>query len=181
MSACRAPLDLATLAAYWLGELAAADEARVEEHYLGCAECSARLEELAALARGVRAAFVRGHFASFLTPAFVARLEAEGLRVREYRVPANGSVNCTVRPEDDVLLGRLQAPLAGVSRLDAVMVEDGERLEDVPFDPASGEVVMSPGIAHVRTLPAHRQCVRLIAVEAGGERVVGEYTFNHQP
>jgi len=28
-------------------------------------------------------------------------------------------------------------------------------------------------------LPSHRQVMRLVAVEAEGERVLGEYTFNH--
>jgi hypothetical protein len=33
----------------------------------------------------------------------------------------------------------------------------------------------------MRTLPAHREVVRLMAVDAGGERLLGEYTFNHSP
>jgi hypothetical protein len=41
--------------------------------------------------------------------------------------------------------------------------------------------VLAPGIAHIRTLSAHRQVVRLLAVSAEGERVLGEYTFNHSP
>jgi hypothetical protein len=30
-------------------------------------------------------------------------------------------------------------------------------------------------------MPAHTQVVRLVAVEPGGDRVLGEYTFNHSP
>jgi hypothetical protein len=41
------------LSEYWLDELDAASEARVEEHLLGRA-CSRELEELAALATGMR-------------------------------------------------------------------------------------------------------------------------------
>jgi hypothetical protein len=52
---------------------------------------------------------------------------------------------------------------------------------DIPFDAASGEVVVTPKIAHIRSMPAHRFRVRLVAVEAGGERVIGDYTFNHTP
>jgi hypothetical protein len=28
-------------------------------------------------------------------------------------------------------------------------------------------------------MPSHRQRVRLMAVDASGERVIGDYTFNH--
>ena len=174
--------DLATLVAYWLGELDEAAEAALEEHYLGCAECSARLAEVEAMASGVRAAFAGGRLGAVVTPAFVERLRSRGVRLREYRVPPNGSVNCSVAPQDDLLLSRLEAPLEGVERIDLVAVFEGEhRLEDIPFDPASGEVVVAPSIAFIRTLPAHRQVMRLVAVGADGERVLGEYTFDHSP
>lgn len=42
------------------------------------------------------------------------------MRIREYRLPPNGSVNCTVAPDDELLVTRLEAPLEGVERLDAV-------------------------------------------------------------
>ena len=81
-----------------------------------------------------------------------------------------------------MLLSYLQAPLEGVGRVDAIVSGDAEmRLEDVPFDAASGLVILSPSIAQVRTMPAYRRVVRLVAVDAGGERLVGEYTFNHSP
>ena len=172
-----------TLLAYWLGELDEASEAQLEEHYLGCAECSARLAEVEALAAGVRSAFAGGRVATVMPPAFVERLRSAGVRLREYRVARNGSVNCSVGPEDQLLVSRLEVPLEDVERVDAVvMLEDAaHRLEDIPFDRASGEVVLAPGIEHIRALPAHRQVVRLLAVGAGGERVLGEYTFNHSP
>ena len=171
--------DFPTLVAYWLGELDEAREAAVEEHYLGCAECSAWLAEVEAMADGVRRAFATGLVRFVVTPQFIERLRARGLRLREYRVPCNGSVNCSVGPEDDVLVGRLQASLEGVERVDVIAGE--QRLENVAFDPASGEVIVTPSIAHVRTLPAHRRVMKLVAVGAEGERVLGEYTFNHSP
>jgi hypothetical protein len=175
--------DFPTLLSYWLRELDEASEAAVEEHYLGCAECSARLAEVEALASGVRCAFAGGRVATVMPPAFVERLRSAGVRLREYRVPRNGSVNCSVGPEDQLLVSHLQVPLGDVERVDAlVTLEEGaHRLEDIPFDAASGEVVLAPGIEHLRTLPAHRQVVRLLAVGAEGERVLGEYTFNHSP
>ena len=171
--------DLETLLAYWLGELDEALEGEVEAHYLGCDACSARLAELEALAAGVRGAFASGRIGTVLTPAFVERLRERGLRLREYRVPRNGSVNCSVAPEDEVLLSRLQVPLAGVTRIDVITAD--HRLEDVPFDAVGGEVLVAPAIAHIRTLPAHRQVIRVVSVAAGAETLLGEYTFNHTP
>lgn len=174
--------DLETLLAYWVGELDEAEEAAHEEHYLGCASCSARLAEVEAFAAGVRGAFAGGRIGTVLTPAFVERLRERGLRLREYRVPRNGSVNCSVAPEDELLLARLQVPLAGVERIDVITMDTaGPRLEDVPFDAASGEVVLAARIAQIRALPAHRYVVRVVAVGGGGERVLGDYTFNHTP
>ena len=90
--------------------------------------------------------------------AFVKRLAAQGLRLREYRVPHNGSVYCTVAPDDDLLITRLDAPLAGVERLDVELlgVEGAgrERLRDVPFDAAAGEVVLAARMERMRALPA---------------------------
>ena len=169
--------DFATLVAYWLGELDEAHEAALEEHYLGCAVCSATLAEVEALAEGVRRGM--GRVDSVLTSRFIEQLQSSGLRIREYRVPLNGSVNCTVAPEDQLLLSRLQAPLGGLDRVDLIVGE--QRLEDIPFDAASGEVVVVPSLARVRAMPAQTEVMRLVAVEAGGERVIGEYTFNHTP
>ena len=186
--------DLASLIAYWFGELDAAAEATLEAHYLGCGECSARLAEVEALASGVRRAFNGGLVRSAVSPAFVEKMRSDGVRVREYRVERNGSVNCTVAPEDQMLFSRLQAPLEGVGRVDVVIsVASGAatqqwpgapsplRLEDVPFDPSAGEVVMTPSIAQVKAMPAYVMVMRLLAVDARGDTVLGDYTFNHSP
>jgi anti-sigma factor RsiW len=172
--------DLPTMVAYWLGELDEPAAARFEEHYLGCERCASQLAEVDALAAGVRHALDGGHVHAFVTPALVERLRARGMRLREYRVPRNGSVNCSVAPEDQMLLSRLQVPLEGVTRVDMILVYEGEhRFEDVPFDASAGEVVVAPGLAWVRSLPSHREQMRLVAVEANGERLLGEYTFDH--
>lgn len=182
---CRASLDWDSLLAYWLGELDADSAARIEEHYLGCATCSRRLEQLASLARGVRAVAGSSGVNMVVTGPFVRRLAEQGLRVREYHVPRNGSVNCTVTADDDVVVARLEAPLDDVTRLDLVTLgSDGEamlRQEDIPFIAASGGVVISNRIDTLRALPATTLRMRLLAVDASGERALGEYTFNHVP
>lgn len=181
--------DLATLLSYWLGELDESREAALEEHYLGCAECSARLGEVEALATGVRRAYSRGLVHAIVTPGFVEQLRSRGLRIREYHVALNGSVNCSLGPDDQALFGHLHAPLAGVDRVDAIFenvvspakagAQSPNRIEDVPFDAAAGEVVLAPSVERLREMGTHRHAVRLVAVGVDGERVIGDYTFNH--
>lgn len=181
-SNCTAPIGFSALTEYWLGELDEAAETRIDEHLFGCQECGATLDEIIALAGGVRAAFGQGAMRAFVTDAFVKRLVEQNVRVREYRIPRNGSVNCSVAPEDEVLVARLEAALGGVTRLDAHFYlgdAQPEVFRDIPFDPASGEVLITPKIAHLRAAPLHVSRVRLVAVDANGERVIGDYTFNH--
>jgi len=182
---CRSPLGWETLIAYWLGELDPAAEKRVEEHYFGCNPCSQRLEQLETLARGVRAVARRSGVDMVVNDQFVSRVREQGLRVREYRVPPDGAVNCTVAPEDDLVVGRLEAPLAGVKRLDMLTVDGNgnirARQSDIPFVAENGAVVFAPGIARLRALPATVFRLRLLAVDGEGERVLGDYTFDHTP
>jgi len=182
---CASPIPLATLLEYWLGELDEAREGALDEHLLACGQCSANLEGLVDLGGEVRAAVRAGAVHTVLTDAFVQRLAAQGLRLREYRAPHNGAVYCSVAPEDDLLITRLDAPLAGVERLDVERVGGGgavlERLRDVPFDAVAGEVVMTPRMEHVRALPATTVRYRLLAMTPSGERLVGEYAFHHTP
>jgi hypothetical protein len=184
-SSCAHPIPPATLLEYWLGELDEAQELRLDEHLLGCGHCSANLQSLVDLAGEVRTAVRAGAVPVVLTDAFVKRLAAQGLRLREYRVPHNGSVHCTVAPEDDLLITRLDAPLAGVERLDLERLGGkGERLEllqDVPFDATTGQVVLTSRMEHMRALPASTLRMRLLAMTPSGSRLIGEYTFHHTP
>jgi hypothetical protein len=189
MSSSTAPapehLGLDALLDYWLGDADAAATEFIDAHLMQCDDCGAALDEVVALARGVKEAFHRGLVPSMLSARFVERLKAAGRRVREYRVSHNGSVSCSVGPDDDMLVAHLVAPLQGVTRLDAAFkapfIAGGEeRLSDIPFDAASGEVLFTPNMAEVRRYPTHQMVVRLLAVDAAGERELGRYTFNHQ-
>jgi hypothetical protein len=151
---------------------------------LSCGSCSSRAERLHQLAEGIGPLVREGALPLAVLPAVVERLRREGRRIREYRVTPGAGVQCTVGPEDDVVLSRLVADLSGVSRLDLVSrVDDGpeERLADVPFDAAAGEVVFSPPADALRAQPAHVVRFRLLAIGAEGEKLVGEYTFDHRP
>jgi Putative zinc-finger len=180
---CSAPIALATLVEYWLGELDEPGEARVEEHFLGCDECSRNLQSVVELAGGIRALVRQGAAHAVLTDAFVARLAGQGLQLREYRVPCNGSVQCTVAPDDDLLITRLEAPLGAVEQVDVVFFDQAgqHRFHDVPFNRSSGEVVLTLGTADIRAAAAHTARLQLLAVDRQSERLIGEYTFIHTP
>jgi hypothetical protein len=175
-----------TLLEYWLHETGPAATERVDEHLMQCDACGEVLDGLVALGAGVRGAFRHGFVMAVASDAFLRQLGAQGLRVREYRLSPDGSVNCTVAPEDDLLVARLEAPLQGVARLDAVAqrsIEPGvqHRLEDLPFDQAAGEVLYFSPITEVRQLPAHTMELTLLAVGEGATRELGRYTFRHKP
>lgn len=182
-------LSTAALLDYWLGDVdgnAAAAIDAADEHLMQCDTCGQALDRLLALGEGVRAAVTAGAVAMMAGTGFLQCLAARGLTLREYRLPHNGSVNCTVAPDDDLLVSRLAVPLQGVQRLDAlvqVSLEPGvqHRLHDIPFDAAAGEVIYLPKVAAVRPLPAHTLEVTLLAVAPGAPRELGRYTFHHRP
>lgn len=182
------PIEFESLAAYWLGEAAGAEEEKLEEHLFACAHCAGRLEWLAALSAGVRAAVRAGMVGMMVSAPFVEAMKQAGLRLREYRLDPGGRVNCTIRADEDAVVSRIRAPLSGVKRVDALhrlevggVEQPDVRLEDVPFDPASGEVLFIPPPAALKKMPAHRLRVRLVAVGEAGETPLGEYTFAHSP
>jgi hypothetical protein len=185
---CSGPIPFDALIAYSLGELSAAAEAPLELHVFGCAHCTQRLEELAALADGVRTAVAGGRVGVVVSRPFVEAMRRSGLRVREYDLGPTGSVNCTIHADDDAVVSRLTAPLAGVKRVDAVQyVQVGAdkgpevRQEDVPFDPGTGELFFMPPADWLKSMPAMTLRKRLFAVDDGGERLIGEYAFFHTP
>ena len=52
---------------------------------------------------------------------------------------------------------------------------------DLPFDPSTGEVILAPSADVLRARPAHVERLRLLAVGPEGDRLLGEYTFDHTP
>jgi Putative zinc-finger len=182
---CATPVPFTSLVDYWLGETTGVDEEQLDEHLLGCDACSQRLQGIAELAGGVRALARRGVIPAIVSGPLLERLTKEGIKVREYRVEPNGSVNCTVAPEDDLLVARLRASLAGVARLDLILIDlmqPGEtRLCEIPFHPRADAVLVMPPIDLVRLQSAHTGKMRLVAVDDTQERVLGEYVFRHTP
>jgi hypothetical protein len=183
---CELRLDLPVLSDYWLGALEPAEEERVEEHLFACEECAARLQEVIALAEGVRRIAQEGSLMMVVSDSFLKRARENGARVREYVVRPGGNVQCTVTAEDDLLIGRLEADLhSAEKRIDLSLCDPSGaeqfRLSDIPFAPDTGGVVWQQPIRFAKAAPTSTMVARLLAVdEEGAETVVGEYTFNHK-
>jgi len=189
MRGCAQPVSDQTLLDWWAGDLDGLSGRRVEEHLLGCASCSARLEVTSALGHGIREQTRTGGLFGIATPQVLDRLRREGRTVREYSVPAGGGVQCTVAPGDDVVVARLrigpgERAAARGGRIDLRVSIDGApemRLPDIPQDSRADEFILMAPADELRAMPAHVQRMSLVAVAPEGERPLGEYTFNHSP
>jgi hypothetical protein len=182
---CSNPIDAAVLADYWLAALTGYDEETVEEHLFNCDGCGGRLREVIALAEGIRDLAREGSLRMVVSDAFLKRASAEGLRVRQYAPPSGGSVECTVTAEDDILIGRLAADLSGAARVDLCICDESGaeqfRLADIPVHAGASSVAYQESITFAKAAPSNRMIARLVALdEAGRERLLGEYTFNHK-
>ena len=180
---CADPIDAALLGDYWLGALAGPEEEAVELHLFDCDDCGRRLREVVALAEGVRKIAREGSLRMVVGDVFLERVAAEGLRVRQYAPPAGGGVECTVTAEDDFLIGRLAADTRGAKRVDLCICDargvEQMRLADIPVSEA-GEVVYQESMTFAKASPSMKMIARLVGFDdAGVERVLGEYTFNH--
>jgi hypothetical protein len=181
---CGSPLEPAAIVDYWFADLPAAEEARLEEHLFECERCSARLRSLVALGEGVRRLAHKGAVQLFVSPSFLETAARGGLRTREYRLAPGERVACTVTPEDDLLVGRLVGEFQGVPRLDVVIQTEGHpehRIEDVPVGAGTQELIMVQAMPAMRALGRSRMRMRVVSPEAGGDRLLGEYTFDHTP
>lgn len=181
---CDRPLELSTLVDYWFGELSASDAERVEEHLFECDDCGGRLRALAALGDGVRRLAHAGAVQMIVTPSFLETAAREGLRNREYVVRPGERVACTVTAQDDLLISRMRADFAGVSHLDVLVRVEGQPevwIKDVPVSPDAQELIMAQAMPAVRSLGRAVLHLRLVAREGPGERILGDYTFDHTP
>lgn len=181
---CSNPIDAAVLADYWMGMLPTADEQTIEEHLLACDRCGERLRGVISLAEAVRKLARQGSLRMIVSDAFLERAAKEGLHIRQYAPPAGGSVACTVTAEDDILVGRLAANLSNAKEVDLSICDERGieqlRLRDIPARPEAGGVIYQESITFAKGLPTLTIIARLLARdESGGERLLGEYRFNH--
>jgi hypothetical protein len=176
--------DLAALLDYWLGDAPPERAGVIEAHWFDCAECAARLEQLAKLGGGVKRLVRSGSVRAVVPAAFVERLRGTGAHLREYRLDPGSSVSCTITPDDDFVVAHLHARLSDVHRLD-MLITDGSgariRAEDLAFDPAAEGVVVASSSVELRQLGVATLRMQLLSVADGADRVLGDYTFNHSP
>jgi hypothetical protein len=181
---CDRPIGLAPLLDYWLEDAEPGDVDAVEEHLLGCEACSRLLGSVVAIGGGVRRLSREGAVEMVVTPSFLARIAEQGLHTREYRVAPGGRVDCTVTPQDDILVARLLGNFGGLTRLDLITDQEGQpthRVLDVPFNSEVGELIVAQAMPYVRKLRDARLQIRLVSPEATGDRLIGAYTFDHTP
>lgn len=182
---CAAPLPLEALLEYWSGDLSPTGADEVEEHLFACASCPGRLEELVALAGSIRRLTAAGRFRAAVAPSVVDALVARGVRIRTFRPRLGETIPCGAAPEDELLVARIPVDLRGVTRLDVATCDERwverERLVDVPLDRRRQEVVMAERVDRARTLGAALYRLRLLAVDAAGERELGTCTLAHDP
>ena len=179
---CPRPIPFAALVDYWVDDRPPADPSDLEEHLLGCAECSSGLEAVAAIGEAVARLGREGRLHGGLAPSLLDRLERDGRVIRRYRAADGGHIHCTAGADDDLVVLELAADFSDVDRVDLIHLgADGTLLRRVPALPviAGREVVWaSPGDV-IRSLPTCVMFVRLMAVKPEGERQVGEYTLHH--
>ena len=180
---CSDPIDVAVLVDYWRAALEPAQEEAVEAHLFNCDACGDRLRQMIALVDSLSDLARSGTLRMILGTEFAAHATGEGRQVREYVANPGDSVQCTVSADDDFLVARLVADLSGAERVDLSVSLAGveiDRMQDVPMNEAAGAVVYQESIDFAKTAPSNSMQMRLLAIDAaGGERLLGEYTFHH--
>jgi hypothetical protein len=107
-----------------------------------------------------------------------------GLRVREYPASPGDSVLCTVSADDDLLVARLAVQVAAAPRVDLSWCDrrgvEVQRMTDIPVRADAESVICQQSITWAKASPTATMIARLLAFDdAGGERVLWEYTFHH--
>jgi len=108
------------------------------------------------------------------------RQHARGRRLPILRIADGYAVN----RRDELLVARLAADLSGAERVDLSLCDtqgvERHRMDDIPVRRDAGRVVLQESISFAKASPSMTMVVRLLAVGAdGGERLLGEYTFQH--
>jgi hypothetical protein len=152
----------------------------IEEHLFECEACAAAAADLAAIADGVARAMADGKARVVGNAELIARLEADGARLRHYHVAPGERLECYVAEDDLFVVAHYAADFTGVDRVDIVVTDEAGglilSLRDVPVGPGCRVLpVLIRGQA-LRQAPAGDHHVRLLA----GERVVAEYIFAHE-
>ena len=181
---CHEPIDPAVLADYWLALLPAAEEEAVETHLFVCDACGDRLRGIIELAEALRALARSGTLRVVLPEHFIRHAKETGQRVRQYDFEPGQTVPCTIAANDDLLVARLAVDLSGAERVDLSFRDpqgaERGRMPDIPVRADAGHVIFQESATFAKAAPSSSMVARLLAVGAdGGERLLGEYFFEH--
>ena len=183
MLACQAPIPDAILLDYWTRDLPDGDEMnRVEEHLFACGDCSARLDQMAALGAGLTTLVRQGRVSGIVSRAVLNRLQRDGARVRMYWLAPGETVPCAVYPGDDVIVTALRADFSGVDAVTLSVTGPDDspfgRCDDVPVSGLRGEVLWANPAALLRQMPSMRLELTLNSTGAAPTEL-GRYVLEH--
>lgn len=189
MSSCAQPLSLTDLIDYSLAELDAARESAVEEHFFACESCARTLEWVAQLGPAIVRALADMRVPVPVSAALVGSARSHGATVREYRLAQGETAHCTAEPDDTFIALHLAGPLEGVSSVGLEIAFDDlasgahavQRLDDVPVDAATGEVVLLLAGDAVRAYPRSRWVFHATAAGSTSASALGPYFLDHTP
>jgi hypothetical protein len=182
---CEVPLEYEQLVDYVSGELSAAEEQRLEEHYFACARCARRLALVEALGAGVVTLVRRGAARASVTRGVAERIAREGLGLRRYVLAPGEVAPCTAAPGDDfVLIELLGLTGTGGARVDVEtrVLESGATTQHsllTALDPETGSISMLFPAEAVRSFPRSRWTLR--ARVEGTPQAAVTYGLDHTP
>ena len=183
MPSCQAPISDALLLDYWAGDLPDGDEMNaLEEHLFACGECSARLQDVAALGAGLATLARQGRVSGIVSRSLLNRLQRDGAHVRMYWLAPGETVPCAVYPGDDVVVTALRADFSGVETVSLVVTGPDDslfgRVDDVPVSGARGELLWANPAALLNRMPSIR--LQLTLTSSGAAPIeLGRYVLEH--
>jgi hypothetical protein len=175
------PLALGDLLEYWLGEAGGTRADELEAHVFECDECAQALDDVARLGRDLIALVREGHISARATAGLVNRFSRDRLNVRQYSVRPGEVVQCTVTPQDELLLTRLILPEGAPARVDVSQRfygHEARRIEDVTIDRRAGEVVTFLP-ARPRQGDGSGRVEYVLHDPDAADRVIATYTLEH--
>lgn len=174
---CAAPVSLELVHDYFAEELDSAEQAALEDHVFSCDACAGAFDRAAAFALGLRS----------LIPPVISHQKLESLRrmgqqIRVTRVEPERPVDVLFARELSLLVHALHADLERAERVDLEILDaHGQTIvgiEGVPFDRASGEVLIACQRHYQHAFP-EVGTFRLSTLESGEHKRAFEYVVNH--
>ena len=182
MRTCDAPLSDETLLSYWACDATADETDQVETHLFECADCAARLENMASVGMGLKKLVRDGRVSGIVSRSLINRIQRDGLYLRLYPLAPGEAVPCTVFAGDDLVVASLRADFSGARSVTLAVTGPGDapmyEFDDVPVSESQRELWWALPGAVVRQFPSRR--LRLTLTSAGADRaVLGEYVLDH--